>query len=121
MFKMARISEFEPTRTSFVNEHDDPAVLLERAFQGNGRKGLDITLLCKAEIKVQICEYLAGTITETFENGDFILRIHVLEDERMWFAMLLSFGDKIKVIEPEGLVSRIKETADNILSLYQEQ
>ena len=120
IFKLARICEHETTRMSFTKEHDAPDILLERAFQGNVQKGLDITILCKANIRVQVCEYLGGTITETFENGDFIMRMHVLEDERMWFAMLLSFGDSIKVIEPEGLVFRIKETANNILSLYQE-
>lgn len=118
IFKLARISELEPTRTAFSKEHDAPAVLLEQAFQGSGRRGLDITLLCKAEAKVQICEYLGGTITETLENGDFIMRMHSLEDERMWFAMLLSFGNLVAVLEPEELKTRLTETAGNILSLY---
>jgi predicted DNA-binding transcriptional regulator YafY len=121
VFKLARISEYETTRTSFTKEHDDPVILLERAFQGNGRKGLDVTLLCKADIKVQICEYLGGTITKTLENGDFIMQMYVLEDERMWFAMLLSFGNNVTVLEPEELKTRLTETAKNILTLYKEQ
>ena len=118
IFKLARISEFEPTGEVFTKEHADPAALLEQAFQGGGRRELDITLLCKVEIKVQICEYLDGDIVETLENGDFIMRLNVLEDERMWFAMLLSFGNKVKVLEPEELKIRLTETAENILSLY---
>lgn len=121
IFKLVRISELEPTETIFSKEHGNPADLLEQAFQGDGRSSLDITILCKPEIKVQVCEYLGGTITETFENGDFIMRLHVLEDERMWFAMLLSFGEKITVQEPNELKTRIMETAENILSLYKEQ
>lgn len=118
IFKLARISELEPTGTPFMKEHGDPAPLSERAFQGSGRKGLDITLLCKAEVKVQVCEYLGGTIEETLDNDDFIMRMYSLEDERMWFAMLMSFGDKVTVLEPEELKTRIAETAEKTLSLY---
>ena len=118
IFKLARISELEPTRIPFTKEHGDPAMLLEQAFQEVGRRELNITLLCKAEAKVQICEYLNGNIVETLENGDFIMRMNVLEDERTWFAMLLSFGDKVKVLEPVDLITRLTKTAENILSLY---
>jgi len=38
-----------------------------------------------------------------------------------WFAMLLSFGDKVTVLSPEELKTRITETAENILSLYKKQ
>ena len=120
IFKLARISELEATETPFLKEHGDPAVLLEQSFQSVGRRELDITLLCKADVKVQVCEYLDGDIVETLDNGDFIMRMCALEDERMWFAMLLSFGDKVRVIEPDELKTRLTETAKNILSLYKE-
>jgi predicted DNA-binding transcriptional regulator YafY len=34
--------------------------------------------------------------------------------------MILSFGDKVKVIAPKELTTRLAENAKNILSLYQE-
>jgi len=34
--------------------------------------------------------------------------------------MLLSFGNLVKVLEPEGLQTRLVETAENILSIYKE-
>ena len=43
-----------------------------------GRRELNITLLCKAEAKVQICEYLGGWMVETLENGGFIMRMYAL-------------------------------------------
>jgi len=120
IFKLARIIDFESAGTPFGKEHGDPAILLEQSFQGSERKCIDITLQCKAEVKVQVCEYLGGRILETHENGDFIIRMHALEDERMWFAMLLSFGDKVRVVAPEEIKTRLAETAKNILSLYRE-
>lgn len=119
IFKLARISSLKPTSTKFSREHAEPDHLLEKAFQGVGRKYLDITLLCKADIEVQVCEYLDGYITETRDNGDFIMHMQVPEDERIWFAVLLSFGDKVTVLEPESLKTRLTKTAKNILSLYE--
>jgi len=121
IFKVVRISRIEPTITAFSKVHDDPSTLLKQAFQNGSRKTLEIVLRCKAEIEVQICEYLNGEITEITDSGDFIMHIHALEDERMWFAMLLSFGDKVMVLEPESLKARLAKTAENILSLYKEQ
>ncbi|MCL2708791.1 MAG: YafY family transcriptional regulator [Defluviitaleaceae bacterium] len=121
IFKLARIGELESTETKFTKQHGEPAALLEQAFQGGGRKLTGVTLLCKAEARVQICEYLGGNIIETRENGDFIMRVRAQEDERTWFAMLLSFGDKITVQEPEELKTRLAETAGSILSLYKQQ
>jgi len=118
IFKIARIIELEPTNTPFSKHHDNPAYLLEQAFEGGQRKSIDIVIRCKAETKVPVCEYLGGKITETLDNGDFIMQLNVLEDERMWFAMLLSFGDKVTVLEPESLKARLAETAKNILSMY---
>lgn len=120
IFKIVRISELESTETLFSKEHGNSDALLEQAFRGDGRRGLDIILLCKAEAKVQICEYLGGTITETYDNGDFIMQMYALEDERIWFALLLSFGDKITVLEPEEVKLRLTDTAKKILSVYNE-
>jgi len=120
IFKVARINALKHTKESFSKAHGNPAVLLEQAFENGERKGFDITLLCKGCVKVQASEYLSGTITETYENGDFIMRIHATEDERMWFAMLLSFGNMVKVLKPVELKNRLMETAENILSVYKE-
>lgn len=121
IFKLARISNLEPTKTMFSKDHGDPSTLLEQAFQGGREKEFEISLLCKSEVKVQVREYLGGTVEKIFDNGDIILHMLVLEDERMWFAMLLSFGDKVMVLAPEELKIRITETAKRILSAYHKQ
>jgi predicted DNA-binding transcriptional regulator YafY len=121
VFKLARISGLEITDMPHIKEHGDPAVLLEQSFQETNRACTEVTLLCKAAVKVQIREYLGGTITKTMDNGDFLMRLTVLEDERMWYAKLLSFGNQIEVIEPEELKTRLADTAEKILLLYKKQ
>ena len=119
IFKMARIGELEYAQKAFSKEHEKPDVLLEQAFKDGKRKGFYINLYCKASVKVQINEYLGGTIMEVFKSGDFMLQTYVMEDERMWFGMLLSFGDKVRVLEPVDLQERVVSVAKNIISMYE--
>jgi len=120
IFKVTRIGELDHTDTAFSKKHGNPADILKQAFQVGKRKEISISLLCKSTVKTQVCEYLDGDITEILANGDFIMNIYAMEDERMWFAMLLSFGNLIQVIEPDGLKARLVEIAKNILSIYKE-
>lgn len=118
IFKLVRIDRLELTSISFSREHGDPEIPLESAFSGAGRRIPNIVLQVKPFVKVQVCEYLNAKHMETLENGDFIMRIDAYESERMWFAMLMSFGDAVEVLEPEEVRIRVIETAKNILSLY---
>ena len=121
IFKLARISKLEPTKMGFSRKHVEPSALLDKVFENGNRKRINVSLLCKHEVVVQVREYLGGTIEKAYDNGDIILRMSVMEDERMWFAMLMSFGDKVTVLEPDELRIRIAETARNILSAYNKQ
>ena len=69
-------------------------------------------------MKVQVREYLNAEYVVTLENGDYVMRIDAYENERMWFAMLMSFGGVVEVLEPEEVKLRLIKTADSILSLY---
>jgi len=120
IFKVVRISDFALTSTAFSKEHENPAILLAQTFKDGNLKSLHITIQCKSCVKVQAIEYLGGTITEILKNGDFIMQINVIESERMWFAILLSFGNMVKVLAPAELKIRLMETAKNILSTYNE-
>jgi len=117
VFKVARIAEIILLQSHFA-ARENVAELLENAFRQDGMRYREVTLLCKAEIKTQAQEYLSGNVTEILENGDFILKFCPIESERVWFAMLLSFGDCVKVLEPEELKTRLTDTAKKILSLY---
>lgn len=120
IFKLARIDRLEPANISFSREHADPEILLESAFSGTGRRIPDIVLQVKPSVKMQVCEYLNAEHMQTLENGDYIMRMDAYENERAWFAMLLSFGDAVKVLEPEEVKTGLIKTAENILSLYKE-
>jgi predicted DNA-binding transcriptional regulator YafY len=54
---------------------------------------------------------------EEYENGDFILTMKV-PFERMWFSLLMGFGDKVQVLEPDELKAMLRQKAEEILSIY---
>jgi predicted DNA-binding transcriptional regulator YafY len=120
IFKLNRISNILITETPFTHKHSDITGLLEAQWNSDSRTYLDARLLCRAEVKIPVMEYLKGRILEVHENGDFVILLHFPEDERMWFSLLLGFGNKVKVLEPQELKDRLLEKACEIQSLYKD-
>lgn len=119
-FKLQRITNCEPVSGVFSKAHENIEELMKSAAASDKRKVYHILLLCKKEIRVQALEYLRGRIAEECENGDFILEMNV-PLERMWFSLLMGFGDSVKVLEPEEVKTMLKQRADKMLSIYRTQ
>ena len=120
LFKAARISNPMIAKQSFFHLHHNSSELLEAHLNKDRRTYWNIKLLCRAEVKTPVNEYLGGTVVEEYENGDFVILLHLPENERMWFSLLLGFGSKIKVLEPQELKNRLLQNACDLQSLYQE-
>jgi predicted DNA-binding transcriptional regulator YafY len=43
------------------------------------------------------------------------------EYERMWYSLLLGFGNSIEVLEPESVRQRLVKTAEEIINVYQNE
>ncbi len=117
LFKLQRIVKCEPVPGIFTKEHGNIEELMKIKSETDQRKYYHIHLLCKNEIRQQVLEYLNGNIIEEHENGDFIITMNV-PYERMWFSLLMGFGDQIQVLEPEELKVLLKQKAEGILSIY---
>lgn len=120
LFKLTRMRDVIKTNKVFLNIHEDAEILLDKQQNEDLRVYLDIKLFCKADIKIQAEEYLKGNIIESYENGDFIMALHLPKNERMWFSIMLGFGNKIKVLEPKELENKITEAAKEIINNYSE-
>jgi len=118
LFKLARISACTQTEAEFSKEHSSAEELLKLQLSSDTRRYYDIKLRCQGEIRQQILEYLNGKITEEYPNGDFVYSMRLPENERMWFSLLLGFGDKTRVLEPEELRARLRHKAQEIMSVY---
>jgi predicted DNA-binding transcriptional regulator YafY len=118
LFKLSRITSLTSTRIHFSKVHGNPEELMNKHDSMNAVRYFDVKLLCKASIRVAVLEYLNGRIAKELDNGDFILELHVPENERMWFSLLLSFGNEVKVLEPSTLKDRLVEKSKETIDLY---
>jgi len=117
-FKLNRMENITVAGELFSHAHGNIPELLERQWSSDGRRCCRVKLLCKAQARAPVIEYLKGEIMEEHANGDFIMAMYVPENERMWFSLLLGFGDAVTVLEPREVVERIKEKIAEIQSIY---
>jgi len=118
LFRISRIRNLTMTNKSFSTRHRDIDELMVEHKSRDNRRYLDIKLRYRSDISVAAAEAFPGSEISELDNGEIIIRLRVPENERMWFAALLSFGDKITVLEPEELKEKLIEKANEILNLY---
>lgn len=118
LYKILRMKNLKQTNKEIVRIHEAADILLKKNDEQDTRKYIDIKLFCKCEIRMKAIEYLNGNIELEYENGDFIMNLHVPENEQFWFGTILSFGNFVRVIKPEDLKQRICAKCIEILNLY---
>lgn len=117
-FKLNRITDLAATDSKIAHTHGNIQHLLERQWQSDTRRDIPMKLLCKAQARVPVMEYLKGQIIEERENGDFVMSLCGMENERMWFSLILGLGDSVQVLEPQEVIDMLKEKSAQILKLY---
>ena len=119
-FKLNRLTDLTVTDKPINYEHGNVPELLEKQWSNDTRRYIPMKLLCKSEARVPIMEYMKGKIVEERENGDFVMVTHGIENERMWFSLLLGFGDSVKVLESQEIIDMLKEKTLQIQNLYRD-
>lgn len=117
MFKLVRMEHIKITNSKNTRTH----TLSDISLQSADQHILNIRIYGKSSIKSKCKEYLHGQVTKEYENGDFEFCFSVPEHETFWYGVLLSFGSKAKVIEPEELKERILKTCQEMKALYSQQ
>lgn len=118
LYKLVRMSSLKKTDKLMSMEHEPAETILKKAEKHDSRKYIDIKLFCKSKADIKVIEYLNGTIEKKYENGDFIMDLHLPENEQLWFGTLLSLGNLVRVIEPESLKKRLCSKCNEILKIY---
>lgn len=116
MFKLVRMESLVATDTKNSRIHNLTDIRLKDGVD----KVVHIKLYGNAVIKSKCREYLNGRITQEFENGDFEFCFSVPEHETFWYGVILSFGNKVKIIEPQEIKERIIKTCKEIQMEYEE-
>ena len=116
MFKLVRMDNLQKTDIRFTKTHS----LSDLKMKDDSDNTVHVKLYGKAAIKAKCREYLNGRITQEFENGDFEFSFSVPEHETFWYGVILSFGNKAKIIEPQEIKERIIKTCKEIQMEYGE-
>lgn len=116
MFKLVRMDSLKATDIKNTKIHNPSDIKMKESNDNI----VHIKLYGKAIIKSKCREYLNGRITQEFENGDFEFCFSVPEHETFWYGVILSFGNKAKIIEPKEIKERIIKTCKEIQMEYEE-
>ena len=115
MFKLVRMDSLKVIKLKNKKIHN----LSDIKLKDSNDNIVHIKLYGKAIIKAKCREYLNGRITQEFENGDFEFCFSVPKHETFWYGVILSFGNKAKIIEPQEIKERIIKTCKEIQMEYE--
>lgn len=122
MYKLVRMEQLTMTEKRNTREHSMQKAL-ERIEHAKGKESeqetIRVKLLGKPGIKAKCKEYLKGSITKEYENGEFEFCFTVPEKEFFWYGVVLSFGNDAKILEPQRVAERIVTTCHEVLKVYE--
>lgn len=91
LFKLVRMRTLCCMEERMQQKHDAGEATKILRSRPDTRKQLDIRLEGRKKVKVKCMEYLKGEIEEEKENGDFIMRLRVPENEHFWYGTILGW------------------------------
>lgn len=118
LFKVARIRNLKRLEELFSIKHENIDKLLAQQEKQDTYKYMDVKLLCKESIRISVEEYFSNGCITSLDDGDFILQFTVPENEIGWKGILLTYGNKIEIIEPEKLKVEFVSKANEIINVY---
>ncbi|MCT4543636.1 MAG: YafY family transcriptional regulator [Vallitalea sp.] len=120
IFKLARIGELSVTNQDCMIQHVAEEKLFDTLMGNDNRKYIHIKLLCNKKAMYIIKEYIPNCKIHELNDKEFSCEIDVPENERMWYAILLSLGDDVKIIKPDSLKKRLYYQAKKIINFYKD-
>lgn len=117
-FKVARMQNLHISKKVSDIEHGDIKKLMKDSEQAYYQTCIHIEVQFDNEDMGLITEYFPDCMAQEVTEKKSRIFIDVPAKERLWKALLLSFGNKVKVIGPEEYKKELIETAEKFLSNY---
>lgn len=117
-YKIARIQNLKEIDEVSTMEHGDIRHLMKESEQAYYRTSIPIEVQFANEETVLMEEYFPDCPIEQISETMKRMFIDVPAKERLWKALLLSFGNRVKVIGPEEYRRELIQTAQKFLSNY---
>ena len=120
-FKVARIRDLQIQGKADGWEHGDIQQRMKEAETEYYQTCIPIEIHFAKEEQSLMEEYFPDCPVEPIDEKTCRLFLHVPENERLWKALLLSFGDRVQVVGPDSYRRSLIETAEKFLSNYDRQ
>lgn len=117
-FKVARIQDLQNTDNVSIIDHGDIELLMKKTEEEYYRTCSSIEVHFTKETIGLIEEYFPDCKIEQVHVNEYRLFLDVPQNERLWKALLLSFGDKVTVVSPIEYKQELIQTAKKFLSNY---
>ena len=117
-YKIARIQNLKEMDRVSGKDHGNVKTLMEVSEQDYYRTCVQIEVQFANEETALMEEYFPDCQIKQISENTKSIFIDVPAKERLWKALLLSFGNKVKVIGPEEYKKELIRTAQNFLSNY---
>jgi predicted DNA-binding transcriptional regulator YafY len=116
LFRLSRIRNLKLTSQPFTRVHKTMEELLEQIQ--DKRQYMNIKLQCPASMRVLMEESFPNACITEAGDHDLQVAFSVPESEKGWFGILLGYGNKVRVLEPEKLRMMLIDRATEILDQY---
>ena len=109
--KVARMTQLQRTDEICTQDHGDIQARMRQAEREYYATCITIDIRFAPEQENLMAEYFPDCPIERLSDEEWRILLHVPAKERLWKALLLSFGDKVRVAGPADYVRELKETA----------
>lgn len=116
--KVARIQDLELTGDISDIDHGDIETLMKESEEEYYQTCSSIEMHFAKETIELMEEYFPDCKIEQVHANEYRLFLDVPQNERLWKALLLSFGDKVTVVSPIEYKQELIQTAKKFLSNY---
>ncbi|MCU0847745.1 MAG: YafY family transcriptional regulator [Spirochaetes bacterium] len=116
LFRLSRISGIE-----VIPEHFSRRSASYKDYMKDGepdREKVDLTLEFTPEARFMVEDYFDEESIEVKDDGRMTVKASFIEDEWV-YSLLLSYGEKVRVVAPERIRKALGEKAKKILTLCQ--
>ncbi|EMB21759.1 helix-turn-helix transcriptional regulator [Treponema denticola] len=117
-FKVARMQNLVLSKETSGTKHGDIQQKMKEAELAYYKTCIDIEIIFSEKEIPLIEEYFPDSVIEKLSSQKCKTHIHVPAKERLWKALLLSFGDAVTVVFPKDYKEELIKTARTFLSNY---
>lgn len=117
-YKVARMQNLEVLNRMSTMEHGDVECLMKESEQAYYKTCIPIEIQFLHEDAALMKEYFPDCAVEEISETKSRMILEVPAKERLWKALLLSFGDRVTVVGPEEYKKELILTAKKFLSNY---